>query len=284
MYFSNTLAPLIQPPPNEPSLFSVYVTLCDALVDDDDDVRENAAKTASTILSSYPLKVKPISPGQEISLMPSAALEGLFAFLATQYKNSSHFFIEGISRMTKATGSETDNDVDSLIDTHHSGARERTKLLPSVGEMLNLAMRPDTSLFAEEKQNLFVDDVQEAQRWARALQKLQADSMDAGAISELEIWVQEGLEALIEIVRKEAGGVLGWSSIPDVFTIGMRVFLAAEVLLEWTAKRYCQVDSAGIRGSLDWLGKIEVGELHPVWQDHILRIQTTGTTISNSID
>ena len=257
-------------------LFDVCMVLCDALIDDDGDIRNNAAKTVPTI---FPLDstTETISPGKRLSLMPSVALDKMFSFLAAHYKDSRLLFLEGFSRITRArTADMAEENKDTTDDPCLSSTLRLKWRVVSVKEMLNLVMMPDTSLFVEEKQNLFVDDVQDAQNWARALRKLQGNSIDEDTTSELHQWVAMGLHTLVENAQKEDSGALGWSFVPDVFAIGMRVLFAAEVLLDWTAKDYHQTDSEDIRRGLQSLAEAtEERKLHPIWRKKVLELQSS---------
>ena len=102
-------------------------------------------------------------------------------------------------------------------------------------------MPTDNALFVEEKRNLFIDEVKEAEAWAGGLADLHP-RLDANFTSDLDTWIFEGISALATVARSRTDGPLGWTSKSEVFTIGMRVILAAGYVLRSDEK-----DGSGTR-------------------------------------
>lgn len=90
---------------------------------------------------------------------------------------------------------------------------------------LREALRPDTSLFQVEAQNLFVDPARDAKVWAAAL----STSADRDVLDALAGWAAPGLEVLAELVGS-GDEVLGWASRGDVLAVVMRIVTCCEVL------------------------------------------------------
>ena len=199
-------------------LLDVYFALYDALTDDDEDLRDHAAIVTSSLLSAHRPSKDPLE-GENLSLCPLVASPQLLKFLIEEYSTTPRLWSEAVQRLTGACPSAM-----GLL----SGAIV-LRLLPVQG-MLQEAMQTDSSLFVEEKQNLFIDDVKEAEMWASALRDLYP-MLDLRIKSALEIWASEGIFALTAIARDHMDGALGWTSKPKVFTLGMRVLLTAKVVL-----------------------------------------------------
>jgi hypothetical protein len=87
-------------------------------------------------------------------------------------------------------------------------------------------------LFAEEKQNLFVDDAREAGTWATVLSQLVIADTDIYVLEKMYTWALDGLLSLTKTTLMEGvDGIFGWISNPEAFTIGLRVIQATRVLL-----------------------------------------------------
>ncbi len=207
-------------PNTVPELLGVYLALYDALVDDDEDVRDQASVVVSSLLSvsrRYGDSKATTSP----SLSSLAASPRLLLFLVREYNESVCLWSEAIQRLTGA----------SLSVKNLPIKEPPTLQLRPVKVLLQEAMRTDNALFVEEKQNLFVDDVKEAEMWAGALADLNARP-DAISKSALGTWTLDGISALTVTIRNNVDGPLGWTSKPEAFTIGIRVILAAKLLLD----------------------------------------------------
>jgi hypothetical protein len=126
--------------------------------------------------------------------------------------------------------------------------------------------KEDTALFAQEKQNLYKDDTLDAVVWSRVLLYLPASTIPSDLQEGLAKWVSDGLAVLTETAKEEVDGALGWSSKTEVFTLGMRVLLSAEVVMSWggadraktmsALRKFAdQGKEAGVHGL--WLEKVE---------------------------
>lgn len=101
----------------------------------------------------------------------------------------------------------------------------------SVADLSLEARTTSTVVFVEEKQNLYIDTVSEAEGWAELLCRLDPDAWPAGLASDLETWTGEGLAHILEIIQNGVDGALSPTSKPEVFTLFTRVFLAARVII-----------------------------------------------------
>lgn len=98
-----------------------------------------------------------------------------------------------------------------------------------IKEQLDQAMKFDDSLFAVEEQNLFIDEVREAQRWVAVLESLEWSTEDEVLISLTE-WMHEGLRQMHSLANVE-DGPLGYASQPGVFAILSRIIQGSAALI-----------------------------------------------------
>ncbi|KAL7821559.1 putative death-receptor fusion protein domain-containing protein [Trichoderma aethiopicum] len=178
----------------------VILSLYDALNDDDDEVREAASAAARNIL------------GQ--NLAPLEASSSLLRWLAKHFASSAELKAIVASRIAGQA---------AAVDQPWTSPEAQ----------LSAALRADDSLFAVEEQNLFVDEVREANRWSALFECLEWN--DAGTeregeiLSKLDGWICEGLAQLRLLVRQE-DGPLGWASNPRVFAVGTCILRGAVTL------------------------------------------------------
>ncbi|KAG9246942.1 HEAT repeat protein-like protein [Calycina marina] len=205
-----------------PSVFALY----DSLNDDDDELRDLSAATVSTILG--------------MTLLPLAAQAELVKLIQELYSTNDKHISRLISRMTGTELSE------------HSNTMPEPRMLLLVKSQLAEAMQEDSSLFAEEKQNLFVDEVREAQTWCEVFRAVNVDDMDARSVEKLwreplgrlNSWVLAGLQELRKILAKENDS-LSWTSKPVGFGICMRIILCANAALDQRNRLYCATGDEG---------------------------------------
>ncbi|KAI9792195.1 MAG: hypothetical protein M1816_002735 [Peltula sp. TS41687] len=196
-----------------------YLVLYDTLNDDDEELREMGASIVSYILSD-PSKNSP-----DISLIPLSAGRRFSQWLSVQYNQSPYLCINATSRLTGAPQIGTNMRPSPNFSLDHS-----------ISSLLTNARKVNTTLFAEEKQNLFLNPVKEAETWSCILKQLSPSAVDANVAACLAEWTLQGLRALTATAEKEFDGPLGWTAKPEVFTLGMRVVLAAEVVRCWARK------------------------------------------------
>jgi hypothetical protein len=209
-----------------PLLLSLSLVLYDMLNDDDDEIRDVAALASTSLFRAQDFF------GGNDTTVPILTAHRLAKFLATRFdKTSPDLANEALKR---------------LADTSSPFAR-----------VLADARTEDTALFATEKQNLYKDDTLDAVLWARVLASLQ---LSAAKRADLKRWVLDALSVLTETAEKEVDGALGWSSKSEVFTLGIRVFCAAEVVLDgevmMALRRFADVGNESEVHGL-WIEKVE---------------------------
>ena len=211
-------------PTSRRELLDVYIALYDTLVDDDEDIRDQGAATVSLLLSN-----KRLNPAKRdnlsYSLSPPAAKHRLLLFLQETFRYSERMHAKAIEKMI---GIKYPVENGSAMD--NSSDREKIRLRP-VAEIFADAQTPDTAVFVEERQNLYVDPVGEADAWANLLMVLDTDVCDASALAALETWTKDGLLHLLDTCKKQEDNSLGFTSDPDIHLLFMRTILAAKVLI-----------------------------------------------------
>lgn len=193
-----------------PSVFALY----DTLNDDDDEIRNLSAETVSALLRK--------------SLVALAAQVGLAEYISKMHVRARSFAWNVVCRMT---GSKLET-VDNI----------RFRLQP-IGSQLSGAMEDDDSLFVEEEQNLFIDEVREAKLWSRIFEETALDTWNweradfdientwSQPHAAVAAWVMEGLLALNALLAKD-DGPLGWTSKPTVFALATRLLLSANAIIQ----------------------------------------------------
>lgn len=191
-------------------------------MDDDEDVRDLGAKIASQIVSRSS-STDEVETKQHFSFSPPAVRPRLMRFIKDQYAQAYGLWNEAVLRLMGVPASQRTVSDDAAATGSYS--------IPPFSTMFREARKPDTALFVEEKQNLYIDEVDEARRWADMLSELKSDGLTQLLMSRLSVWTTEALAILANYIANEEDGPFGWTSKPEVFTIFMRVILAAKVLI-----------------------------------------------------
>ncbi|KAI9837726.1 MAG: hypothetical protein M1819_006660 [Sarea resinae] len=252
-----------------PCFLGLYFTLYDILNDDDDEIRDKGAEVVSWILSDPSKDNMPT-----ISLIPLAASRKLADFLVENYTQSSQLHDEALMRVV---GQQL--QVESFPQSKASASSSDSKALDfrPFKEILSKYLKEDTTLFVEEKQNLFVDPVREIDIWSQVLLRLSSVPITSASslTSKFTTWVSEGLETLLSATADhDTDGPLGWTTKPEVFALGIRVICAAGVVLEWGERENDKIlDRAvieNIRGRLESLTELgQKRRLHEMWIERL---------------
>lgn len=227
-------------PTSQPSplVLGLGLILYDLLSDDDDEIRDAAALATSTFLSAQTrTKVAPT--------VPILATQVLLIQLLSIFPASTQLAIHALRRLTD-TPSPT-----SLFAT-------------SFAEILDEVLTPSTALFAQEKQNLFKDDVLDALSWSRVLSSVSPSAISSVSDS-AATWTANALSTLSAKYTDETDGALGWASKSEAFAWLVRVVCLADVVLQSSAKGKGDV-KIGLRKFADAMGK---GEGHGVLRKRV---------------
>ncbi|TPX10842.1 uncharacterized protein E0L32_008231 [Thyridium curvatum] len=181
----------------QPAYLPVLLVLYDALVDDDEEVRDLAAAAAGHVLGATPL--------------PIQAPDLLAEWLAAHFGGLEAFQAQAVCRIVggdpgQASGCWTPAEA-QLAET----------------------MKFDDALFVVEEQNLFIDEVRETERWAGVFAAAAEHGPDSAAVRALRGWTLPGLRVLAKLAESNDGPI-GWASKPEVYAICMRIVLGAKVL------------------------------------------------------
>ncbi|KAJ4414202.1 hypothetical protein N0V85_003254 [Neurospora sp. IMI 360204] len=220
-----------------PAFLPALSALYDALIDDDDEVRDLASAAAAPVV------------GQQ--MVPPSAADRLAVWMSETFFGEEEFHDHLVFRLTTGNSPPV------------AGKDEE---LTSVAEQLLTALQFDDSLFATEEQNLFIDEVRETRRWQRELiarasaSTGSSDIVSKPAFAKLSKWTEEGLKYLVRLVRENDDGPLGWTSDQHVFAACARVLLCAvavvrvvgaELAVGEALKTFREVgEKGGLHGSL----------------------------------
>lgn len=253
-------------PSTDSDLLGIYLTIYDILVDDDEDVRDHGASIVSWILSDPALGTG-TEDMQKLSLMPLAAKSRLLAFINSNFADSVALCVEATRRLTGTLSVvNQDGGCNSLGD-------DTDLQLFAVDTLLQELGRQDTTLFVQEKQNLFKDDVDDAEQWASILQSLTSTAIPLAVACQVEAWVLHGLTVLSNTAESETDGPLGWASKPAVFTVGMRVILGAQVVMHWAGNGVGISKYDEVRNLLEEFNEVgRAAAVHMIW---LRRLQET---------
>ncbi|KAF2085259.1 hypothetical protein K490DRAFT_46993 [Saccharata proteae CBS 121410] len=196
------------------AILGLSLVTYDALNDDDDEIRDIAAKVVPKIIGG-----ERFPPGAK-TVVPLVASSMLAEHLADVFGGDEELCKQCIERMLCSESGR-------LLD----GAP--TALNTPVGDFLVEARKESTALFVQEKQNLFIDPVREAAVWSAALKRMKVEAVSEISKTRVAKWVIEGLDVLRKTAENERDGALGWTTKAEAFALGMRVIEAAGVALYW---------------------------------------------------
>lgn len=255
--FARSLHPAGGSPRADASLLDIYLILYDMLNDDDEELRDIAASIASWVLS-----YSSVSSDTAVALGPLNASALLAKFILDQYSDSVQLTRRVIRYLT---GQEP----------RISGSDNQTHLV-AVSDLVAEYCQERTTLFVEEKQNLFIDEVREIDIWSPALLQLKRNAYPQTLVRQISSWVSEGLEHLSVHIAQEAGrdGLLGWISRPESFTLGVRLISISSALASpsFEASQLMDVDQQTLQRQLQLL--LRVGETAAVHDEWLSRIQS----------
>nr|POE79897.1 uncharacterized protein CFP56_07963 [Quercus suber] len=188
-----------------PFLRQLIFVAVDLLNDDDEDVRLLASRTAQQIV----LHVLHV---QTEMLVPAVASIKLVKLLVSKWPAACDVINSAFTRAFSLTSST----------------------FSSVAERLADLSDESTALFAEEKQNLYIDEASEVRIWADAIMYLAPDDIPKVLVRNLSDWVNNGLDTLKEQAQSQPDGPLSWTSKAEIFTLGLQLIYGTEVLLHLT--------------------------------------------------
>jgi hypothetical protein len=239
-----------------PTWTDLCLAVYDLLNDDDEDVRLLAAVIVPRILAAN--TTAPSSPPQ--ILEPIAASQQLLAALHKRY-----------------TTSDSDASYLTFIALSRAFDFSPDAAISSVKYQLASFSSTDTALFAEEKQNLYLDDAREVRIWAKYLQRLPSPAFSEQELASFTNWVLDGLThlSIAAEVTTVVDGPLGWTTKEEtIFTLGLRVILGVEVLFSWVAKGVrLSIRPSDLRMKVfECVKRWEVGKVNCLWREEWERV------------
>lgn len=222
-----------------PLVLGLNLILCDMLQDDDDEIRAAAAMATATSLSTQTNRsVEPTTP--------LLAQQHLLTHLLLTFPKSQLFATHALRR---------------LLGTPSPSPLFTTPF----AVLLEEVTKPQTVLFATEKQNLYLDTVLDAESWSRVLRS--SPNLAPSTLESACEWTSTALSVLAERYTNDIDGALGWASKPDVFAWVVRVISLSDVLLQSGADK---TGRTGIKLGLARLGEaMRVGEASGVLVDRL---------------
>lgn len=226
----------------------------DALNDDDDEIRDAAARIATRIIVGGPAYNDSIP-----TVLPLTAARKLAAYLRQTYADSPLLCAEALHRLL---------DHESGRDAAGArGALEWSEAEGGFAAQLREARMENAALFAREKQNLFLDPVREVGVWGEVLGGLSLCGGDGGdgavsarVVRALEEWCVAGLRELRLLAERERDGAMGWFGRGEVFLLGWRVVGAVRVVLGWK-RRGVVVERRGALERKKRVGRYRASEI-----------------------
>ncbi|KAK8237864.1 putative death-receptor fusion protein-domain-containing protein [Phyllosticta capitalensis] len=265
------------------ALLSLIQTIFTALNDDDDEIRDKAAAIVACILNSSDLEPECTSS----IMVPLAAAPRLLAHTVKLVASSPRAATDGSSAPPSALSVAAKFAVSRLLTaaspTPPSASSSPLSLTPHitpapppqlfhapplpemlntpVSELLDLAAKEDTALFATERQNLYIDPVREITEWSKFLTALPipngvddkpADAAITSLAEALSKWAMAGIDSIISLANNKRDGVLGWGSQSKITTLVWAMIRVAAVLREWHERGV-----PGVSGThVEWSGAV----------------------------
>lgn len=193
-------------------LLPCHLALYDCLNDDDSEIREIAARTYSAFTSQ--------------SFTSLAVQQAIASDILKNYAAHPLLLWNVVSRMT--------GSLEVLLTESYT--------LGSPETMFKTALNVDNTLFVEEDQNLYIDEVRDVKFWGQIFEDLckrnvtgESDVISRGKPLETFVtWTAEAVEALNVIGKQD--GILGWISKPAAYSACMRTIVSAKVLLKYESQ------------------------------------------------
>lgn len=195
--------------PENNSTSKAFLRLCltvyDLLNNDDEDIRVATSQATCKIIVTEGRRA------EDNTLVPIVASQRLMSFMLRKWHGDPALSEEAFSRAFRSS--------------------EQT--CPSLAEQLQVGTDTDTALFAEEKQNLYIDAAREVKAWCQVLLQLPPRSVSRVLLKRLCHWVINGLTSLIDKATAVPDGPVGWTTKSELFVLGLQVIYGAGLLLNY---------------------------------------------------
>ena len=174
---------------------SVLLVLYDLLNDGDEEVRSEA-----------------IHATQALNLRPETAMENLeYCALATREQIVSLLLLQfsGTPDLTEAALYNVIRLGQNLSGPRRWGTGLKALLDVSVSARVRRISQTKNDLFAEERQNLYIDDMQEIIAWTEVLCHENVSSLTPDVVQQLERWTVEGLDEAVLQLDADSKAIVG---------------------------------------------------------------------------
>lgn len=171
----------------------VSLILYNLLNDDDEEVRDEASQAVRK------LRLHKIDAMDNLPYCALAAREVLLRYLEDQFKGTPEF-AEVILFNIMRVGHN------SVTLSLHAGSQDLLKL--SVTSRLNTIAKATSDLFAEERQNLYSDDMNEIHVWTQAFHRGEYPSLAPESSKALIDWTLDGLVQVTELLETDTQKIL----------------------------------------------------------------------------
>lgn len=228
---------------------------------------------ATQILSKEAAKQtgRPIS----LNLSPAAARSRLLCLLAS-YSGTRALLLESVWRLT---GMDKHIEVGFRVcslrqqNTDSNSTSSSSLQLRRVSTVIEPVMKEYMVVFEEEKQNLYLDPVNESDAWTEVALGMERTTWSQSLCRELREWALDGLEYLANRIMIGDDGPLGPCLKQDIFAIFVQILNGARLALHSTKMISLQSDHEkqdALRGKLEQVWNIghEKG-LHPMILDRV---------------
>lgn len=165
---------------HDDSSLQILLILYDLLNDDDEDVRNNAVFAATDMLSEL--------SNQPFDICPLAIRELLISIVFPKYQENTRLAHIALSR------------VFGDYNSHASSfGMQAPHYAYSFADRLKRILIDASDLFAEEKQNLYVDELKDLQHWSDLLGR-SSKPIGADATLRVESWILQGIDDIMYLV------------------------------------------------------------------------------------
>lgn len=165
----------------------ISLILYDLLNDDDDEVRDEALEATGK------LRLHKIDAMANLPLSALAARETLLHHLEDQFRGTREFAEAALFNIMRVGHSP-------MALSHHGGSQKLLKL--SVASRLSAIAKTKNDLFAEERQNLYSDDMNELHVWTQVLHRGGYPSL-APESKAIVDWTLDGIGEVTELLETD---------------------------------------------------------------------------------
>lgn len=160
--------------------------LYDLLNDDDENIREEASRFTGSFVS----KVGIVLHSSPILFCAAASRRKLLDYVAREFEGTQMLSYECLRRILGVKLARSRHQLEVEIATHLSSFNVNRRVIDILGST--------NDLFAEERQNLYVDDTNEIISWSALFQQSSA-TISANLANKLAVWAKDGIKVFTSL-------------------------------------------------------------------------------------